>query len=193
MMKTLIHLQAIDLHSIVGLLSPDDCAALIAIGQQDMERATVTDADNLDALPHADRVCQMAWPHREEHPLLQRISEGIARITGISQDCQEPLQVLRYGVGGEYKPHFDAFETCSEETGNRQATLILYLNHVEAGGGTAFPKLGLQVAPITGGGVFFRNLDARGQRLPLSLHAGSPVLKGEKWIATTWIRERPYL
>jgi prolyl 4-hydroxylase len=25
-----------------------------------------------------------------------------------------------------------------------------------------------------------------------SLHAGLPVIRGEKWIATKWLRERPY-
>jgi prolyl 4-hydroxylase len=26
----------------------------------------------------------------------------------------------------------------------------------------------------------------------LTLHGGTPVAEGEKWIATRWMRERPY-
>ena len=57
---------------------------------------------------------------------------------------------------------------------------------------TEFPELGIRVFPLPGSGVLFGNLTPEGQRHPLSLHAGLPVLQGEKWIATQWIRQRAY-
>ncbi|PKY10457.1 hypothetical protein B1757_10210 [Acidithiobacillus marinus] len=196
MAQKLFHCDRIDLTCWAGLLSPPDCAALIQIGRAHLQDATVTDEDSGEAVSHPQRVSQMAWPKREQYPLLQRMAAGIAQLTGVSLDCQEPLQILRYLPGGEYRPHFDAFATDSPALrcgGNRQWTLIFYLNPVEGGGETCFPELGLTVVPLPGSGIVFRNLNAAGVREPLALHAGNPVTQGEKWIATQWIRERAYV
>jgi hypothetical protein len=40
--------------------------------------------------------------------------------------------------------------------------------------------------------VVFDNLFADGRPDPDSLHAGTPVERGEKWLATLWIRQRRY-
>ncbi len=194
-MRLLLQEQRIGLQYWSGLLSAADCQALIALGRTLLRPATVTDEHLGVETSHPERLSEMAWPKREEHPLLGRIANGIAQLTGIPSTCQEPLQILHYRPGGEYKPHFDAFAADAStlsQGGNRQLTLILYLNEVEAGGETAFPELGLRFAPIAGGGVLFRNLNDQNQRHPLSLHAGLPVQRGEKWIATQWIRERTY-
>ena len=191
----LMHVDAIALTAWAGLLSPGECQELIGIGRQLLQPAMVTDERTGAEVSHHQRISEMAWPRREDFPLLGKIADGIARLTGVPVACQEPLQILHYRPGGEYQPHFDAFASDSPALahgGNRQLTLILYLNTVEAGGETAFPELGLRVFPIVGGGVQFRNLDDQGLRHPLSLHAGLPVVQGEKWIATQWIRQSPY-
>jgi len=64
----------------------------------------------------------------------------------------------------------------------------MYLNTPEAGGGTAFPQVGLTVTALRGSAVYF----AYDTGDEASLHAGLPVEKGEKWIATKWLRERPF-
>ena len=196
MPQRLLQVDRIGLSAWAGLLTPENCQNLIAIGQSLLRPATVTDEQTGREVAHGERVSEMAWPKRDDYPILQSLAEGIAQLTGIPIDCQEPLQILHYRPGGEYKPHYDAFATDAptlRQGGNRQMTLILYLNAVEEGGETAFPELGLQVSPIPGGGVFFRNLNEEGQRHPLSLHAGLPVRKGEKWIATQWIRQEAYV
>ena len=45
------------------------------------------------------------------------------------------LQVLRYGNGQQYKPHFDSLDNDSPRT----ATVLVYLSDVEEGGETTFP------------------------------------------------------
>ena len=76
--------------------------------------------------------------------------------------------------------------------GQRIATLIMYLNDVESGGSTIFPDIGLDVLPHKGNAVFFAYSSERGELDNRTLHGGSPVSGGEKWIATKWIRVAPY-
>jgi prolyl 4-hydroxylase len=69
-------------------------------------------------------------------------------------------------------------------------TVVMYLNTPEQGGGTTFPELGLEVAPIKGNALFF-SYD-RPHPSTRTLHGGAPVLAGEKWVATKWMRERQF-
>ncbi len=196
MAQRLLEVEAIGLEFWAGLLSPEYCQNLIAIGQEWLQPALVTDERSGAEISHPERISEMAWPKRDDYPLLQSLAEGIAQLTGVPVACQEPLQILHYRPGGEYRPHFDAFAADAptlRQGGNRSLTLILYLNTVEAGGETAFPELGVRISPLLGGGVLFRNLDDGGNRHPRSLHAGLPVLRGGKWIATTWIRQEAYV
>ena len=116
---------------------------------------------------------------------------------GVPLAHAERLTVLRYLPGEQYRPHRDYLPPGSPETdrpdaGNRLRTICVYLNGVEAGGATAFPHAGLEIAPKAGRAVVFDNLHADGRPDPDSLHAGLPVEAGEKWLATLWIRQRPY-
>jgi prolyl 4-hydroxylase len=114
-------------------------------------------------------------------------------------DNGEGFQILHYGVGGEYTPHFDYFPpeqpgsaTHISRGGQRVSTLVMYLNDVEEGGETTFPDVGLSVSPRAGSAVYFRYFNGAGQIDPLTLHAGAPVLAGEKWIMTKWMRQFRY-
>ncbi|MDA3877963.1 MAG: hypothetical protein PF483_12840 [Halothiobacillus sp.] len=104
MARLLIREQRIGLSLWADLFSVEECQALIGIGQHLLAPATVTTEENSQETPHPDRVSDMAEPKQEEHPLLQHLAEGIERFTGISKACQEPLLILHYLPGGEYKP-----------------------------------------------------------------------------------------
>ncbi|KAH8038147.1 hypothetical protein HPB51_023954 [Rhipicephalus microplus] len=90
-------------------------------------------------------------------------------------------------------------------SGNRVATMLLYLTDVALGGATAFTHLKLAVKPRRGSALFWYDLAPYSgndgpihfsfwhQRKTLEVltnHVGCPVLWGTKWIATKWIRER---
>ncbi len=183
-----------------NMLSAAECEALIALAEPRLARSTVVDEQLGDARPHADRTSAGGWFQRGEDPLIQRIEARLAEVLNWPLDHGEGLQVLRYGVGGEYRAHFDYFNPTHPGSqqhlrtgGQRVGTCILYLGEVAAGGGTRFPSLGFEVRPTQGAALYFASVDAQGVEDAATLHAGVPVIEGVKYIATKWLRERPYL
>ncbi|MDE2092074.1 MAG: SEL1-like repeat protein [Gammaproteobacteria bacterium] len=123
----------------------------------------------------------------------------LASAAGTTCSHAEPMSILRYLPGEEYKPHYDYFAlneqgvpVVRDKNGQRISTVFAYLNDVEEGGETVFPRLATTVAPAKGKAVRFGNCDPGGQPNPDTLHAGLPVIRGEKWLATLWFRERPF-
>ena len=117
------------------------------------------------------------------------INHRIAAMVGIAANQGEPLQVLRYAPGQQYRLHSDALPGTANQ---RIATAIIYLNDGFVGGETAFPDLGIRVVPHSGDMLVFDNVLPDGRPDPRMRHAGLPVTQGVKWIATRWIRARPY-
>lgn len=126
-----------------------------------------------------------------------RLAARLAALAGCELARAEPLAVLHYLPGQEYKPHHDGLGAAAlardplRKAGERAATVLAWLMEPEAGGATVFPQLGLRAKPITGDALVFFNLDPSGRPSPLALHAGEPVAAGEKWLASLWLRERP--
>lgn len=182
-----------------NVLTHEECDALIADAQPKLKRAGVVDSEHGGTKIDERRSSELTVVKRGATPLVSRIDERITRITGVALAQGEPLQVMRYGVGAEYQPHFDYFNLDRPgqaahlaNGGQRISSLVIYLNDVEAGGETIFPRSGLSVAPRKGSAVYFAYTDAQSRTDPLSFHAGMPVVRGEKWIATRWMREREF-
>jgi prolyl 4-hydroxylase len=89
-------------------------------------------------------------------------------------------------------PDLPGLNKYMEVGGQRLGTFVLYLSRVEAGGGTSFPAIGLEVMPKKGGAVFFLNTDPQHVPDQLTLHAGSPVVRGVKFVANKWLRQREF-
>lgn len=182
-----------------NVLTAAECDALIAEAQPRLRRAGVVDSERGGSTIDERRTSELAVVQRGVTPLVARIDARITAITGVALAQGEPLQVMRYGVGAEYQPHYDYFDlgrpgqaTALRNGGQRIASLVIYLNDVERGGETTFPRSGLAVAPRKGSAVFFAYTDAQSRTDPMSFHAGAPVTRGEKWIATRWMRERDF-
>lgn len=181
-----------------GLLSDEECDALVAESRPKLERSRTVNRASGETELNAARTSEGTYFHHNESPLLSRINARISALLRWPLEHGEPLQILHYGVGAEYQPHYDYFDPHDSGTprllahgGQRVATLITYLNSPAAGGATVFPDIGLEVAPIKGNAVFF-SYD-RPAPETLTLHGGTPVASGEKWIATRWVREHAYL
>ncbi|HVJ39294.1 MAG TPA: 2OG-Fe(II) oxygenase [Stenotrophomonas sp.] len=174
-----------------NVLSAAECEALIEAARPQLERALVIDPRTGAQRPDPARSSDRAAIGTGTFPALVNIQARLAWLMGCDPRHAETLQVLRYGVGGEYQPHTDDFANPDAEGGQRLGTLVIYLRDVALGGTTAFPELGLQVAPSRGMGVYFAYGDAHGRIDSRLLHAGMPLLSGEKWVATQWVRDRP--
>ena len=177
-----------------GFLSDDECDGLIALSQPRLLRSETVDTATGGSEVNAARTSDGMFFERGEAPLIQRIEERIAALLNWPLDHGEGLQVLRYRPGTEYRPHHDYFDpnlpgtpTILQRGGQRVATLLMYLNTPECGGATVFPDAGLEVMPIRGQAVFFSY--ERPHPVTRTLHGGAPVLRGEKWVATKWLRE----
>ena len=182
-----------------NVLTHEECDALVADAQPRLKRAGVVDSERGNTTIDDRRTSELTSIKRGASPLVSRIDARITRITGVPLAQGEPLQVMRYGVGAEYQPHYDYFNlerpgqaAHLRNGGQRIASLVIYLNDVEAGGETTFPRCGLSVAPRKGSAVYFAYTDAQSRIDPMSFHAGAPVVRGEKWIATRWMREREF-
>lgn len=125
----------------------------------------------------------------QEDLVVSAINRRIAAASGMPAENGEPLLILRYKPGGEFRAHSDALGGVDNQ---RIATMLLYLNSTYEGGETEFPKLGLRIKGRLGDALFFANVDSQGRPEPAALHAGRPVTRGEKWLATRWIRARGY-
>ena len=180
-----------------NLLSTDECDALIAAAAPRMARSLTVTTPTGGEEVNDDRTSEGMFFQRGESALIQRIEERIARLLNWPLENGEGLQVLHYRPGAEYKPHYDYFDPAEPGTatlvkrgGQRVGTLVIYLNTPEKGGGTTFPDVGVEVAPQRGNAVFF-SYD-RPHPSTRSLHGGAPVIEGDKWIATKWLREREF-
>ena len=143
---------------------------------------------------NAARTSEGMFFERGANPLVRRIEERIAALLNWPLENGEGLQVLHYQPGAEYKPHHDYFDpahagtpTILKRGGQRVGSLVMYLNTPEYGGATTFPDVHLEVAPIKGNAVFFSY--NRPHPITRTLHGGAPVVAGEKWVATKWLRE----
>ncbi|MDC8784865.1 2OG-Fe(II) oxygenase [Roseateles koreensis] len=182
-----------------NMLSADECLALMALAESRLSRSTVVDEQQGEARQDEARSSAGAWFQRGETPLIARIEARLAELLHWPVDHGEGLQVLRYAIGGEYRAHYDYFnpdlpgsQRHLQTGGQRVGTCLLYLDEVTAGGGTRFPKIGFEVRPSRGAALYFADVTAAGLEDADTLHAGLPVVEGIKYIATKWLRQRPY-
>lgn len=185
-----------DPHIVVlgSLLSHAECDEIIALARPRLARSeTVQTATGATEVNDA-RTSEGMFFERAENAVCKRLEMRIATLLNWPIENGEGLQVLRYGPGAEYKPHYDYFDpeqlgtpSILKRGGQRVGSLVCYLNTPTLGGETVFPDVSLLVAPLKGNAVFF-SYD-RPHPLTRSLHGGMPVIEGEKWVATKWLRE----
>lgn len=177
--------------------SSEEIAALRAAAWEKLQPAQVS--GDKEGYVSPGRSGSNCWiPHAHDALTLQ-LADKVSKLVKIPLNHAENFQVVYYGVDQEYKAHYDAWDTdsergirCMEKGGQRLITTLIYLNHVDAGGATGFPKLDIDVYPLPGNLLLFHNCYKGTISKHIdSLHGGLPVTQGEKWAANLWFRERP--
>lgn len=176
---------------VLQLFSPEECRYIQLLANPWLEPAMIYSAGG-GAMrdPHRDSDNMVVTPMTEDL-VVQAINRCIADASGTGYGWGEPLHVLRYRPGQQYRPHHDAHAFGPVEK-RRIATALLYLNDDYEGGETWFPELKIKVRGGTGDLLIFHNLDADKMPDPRMTHAGLPIKSGEKWLATRWIRVSDY-
>lgn len=182
-----------------GLLSEQECDELIRLSRVKLQRSTIVDPQSGHERFIDARSSHGTFFAINETAFIAGIDGRISELLRWPVENGEGLQILNYRVGGEYKTHFDFFPPGDPGSsahlakgGQRVSSLVIYLNDVQQGGETIFPEIHLSVVPRKGSAVYFEYCNERGQVDARTLHGGKPVLAGEKWIATKWMRQRPY-
>jgi prolyl 4-hydroxylase len=170
-----------------SVLDDEECEALIQLSKDLLQRSKIGSTKEVSDI----RTSSGAFLTDVKNNILTRVEKRVSAIMGIPIEHGEGLHILNYRPGQEYKEHLDYFAPTSKAAkNNRISTLVLYLNDVEEGGTTFFPKLNLTVCPQKGMAVYFEYFYNDPILNELTLHAGAPVVKGEKWIATQWMRRQ---
>lgn len=182
-----------------GFMTDKECDALIDAARPRMERSSVIQPMTGSGVVDDVRTSTGMFFQVGESALVSAIEARISRLVHWPVQNGEGVQVLNYQVGAEYKPHQDYFDPTDPGTpkqlgmaGQRVGTVVMYLNTPRRGGGTVFPDAGgLEVRAKKGRAVLFSYDQPNAQKRVL--HGGMPVLEGEKWAATKWLRQMPVI
>jgi prolyl 4-hydroxylase len=166
----------------------EECDFLVTIAEPTYEESKVigTEGDVRTLLRTSDG-STMHW--LIEDPVTHALNRRLAALTCTNVNQGEPLHILRYRPGQEYRPHVDWLL----DDNPRVLTALVYLNEDYTGGETEFVKTGLKVRGRKGDVLVFRSQGPDGGLDPLSEHAGLPVTSGTKYLASRWIRARRHV
>jgi prolyl 4-hydroxylase len=175
-----------------GLFSAAECKYLAVLGTPWLEKASILDLAGQGRMDDKIRDAQScSIPNLAEDLVVQAINRCIAKATGTQPGWGEPLNILKYAPGQQYKPHHDG--TGSDNVSVREVTALIWLNDQFEGGETDFPKINVRVRGSVGDMLVFRNVRDNGEFDERMIHAGLPVTQGIKWMASRWIRSEDYL
>jgi prolyl 4-hydroxylase len=166
-------------------LTTRECGYLASIAQPFFARAVIRDLETGDERPDPVRTSDTATLHWVlEDPVVHAINRRIAAVTQTSTSQGEPMQIFRYAPGQEFRRHVDAD---LRRANVRVMTFLIYLNDDYEGGETLFTRTGMFVRGGTGDAVMFRNTLPSGELDERAEHAGLPVKRGQKLLASRWI------
>jgi len=176
-----------------SFLSSAECDYLASVAEPMMRPSVIVDPHSGRQVANPIRTSHgAAFPFVDENPAINAINRRIAAASGSDVRCGEPLQVLRYAPGQEYRLHSDALPGCPPAQ-QRVTTFLIWLNDDYLGGETEFPQVRLKLRGRKGDGLLFRNAAPDGAPDMRAAHAGLPVTAGVKMLASRWIRATPLI
>lgn len=177
--------------TIDNFLTTDECSKIIEISKDHMIRAQIGTGSN--ASVSQIRTGSSYFLKYLDDPDIFQIFKKISLLLNKPGRNFDPFfQVIHYNPGEEYKAHVDPSpeRNNKESIRHRKMTCLFYLNDVEEGGETEFPKLNIKVKPKMGRMIYFENYNKEGKINYDSLHRSIPVKKGEKWAFNLWYHQK---
>lgn len=185
--------QGLEIWGVTGFLDEAECRRLMTI-VDDVAVPSPT-YDN----SHDGSRTSFSGDVDPHDPFIRMLQRRIDDLLGIDPRLGETIQGQRYAVGQHFGHHFDHFDPDhplwqreQRRGGQRSWTAMAYLNAVEEGGATEFPRAQLSLPPQPGVLVVWNNMNPDGTPNANSLHAGTPVIRGTKYVLTKWYRARPW-
>lgn len=175
-----------------GFFSTEECDRLMAITDAVAKPSRAFDAEY--ASGYRTSYSGDVDPY---DPFIVKLQRRLDDLLGLDPAYGETIQTQRYLPGQQFQAHTDWFpggtqywELEKDRGGQRSITAMAFLNPVEEGGHTEFPRLGISIEPQPGALLIWNNADPEGVPNPWTIHAGRPVVKGVKYVITKWYRAR---
>lgn len=176
-----------------NFITKKEANEIIKLSRPHMKNATIRGYETVKGV----RDSKTAWLNKRSDPIIKKMFLKASNITNKDMDDMENLQVIHYKPSQFFKTHYDQshnnkkwnLHELEKHGGPRLYTILIYLNDTYEGGETSFPKLNKSFKLKTGDAILFHNLDNRQLQVhENALHEGKPIKKGEKWLATIWVR-----
>lgn len=187
--------EAAQVYTYPDFFSDADCAMLIGLIDSNARPSTL-----LAATEDPDYRTSHSSDLYRWSPDVLAIDNRIADLLGIPVENAETMQGQRYAENQQFRAHCDYFhedsiywEKMLETGGQRTWTAMAYLNDVEEGGATWFPRAGIRFKPRRGLLVMWNNMLPDGSPNYDTLHEGTRVVEGTKYIITKWFREAAWI
>jgi len=169
-----------------------------------------TRSPTVDGIHHG-RTSTTLFLQKAQDPIIANIEHRVAVLCNVSHDQIEPLQVVRYEKGQQYRPHYDYFVNPNRDVKQRRTTIFVYLtskndgctsniimdgtnfDHPLVSGYTVFPIIGKNIKPVAGMAVMWENVNPYTNQVDQrTLHGGSAIQEHDfvKLAVNIWIREK---
>jgi uncharacterized protein len=196
--KWRLHSDFIEAYYVPDVLNKEECKRIIGAADTCMAQDFTVGKGGFRVWSEHRTSASSKMPLVDSDFCMEReIDARLAAIIGWDPAASEPMRLLRYEPGQQFKLHADYFPDVKNEWtepgGQRVWTALLYLNDMEQDqqGETNFPDAGIQVSPRAGSVLLFRNLLDDGQCNYFARHEGRPPAFGVKFCLTKFFRQEP--
>lgn len=177
-------------------VTPEEAKHLMKIADDIKKPSTIDSDGDPYKLVENVRSSESAHLGKARDDIVKEIEDRACEYVNLETGFLEPMQVVVYEKGQKFNPHYDFFSPDTPDLvyrGNRNKTILVYLNEVkeENGGATVFPKIGLKIQPKAYSAVYFENMNENGIDYN-TLHAGEELKTDEykKYAINIWFREK---
>lgn len=185
-----------EIYAVDNFFNIDDCKTVIKSCKNNFMRSQVlTDDGKATREARTSSTCKLSLCDPQTS---KETEDKIYKfLLGHASPEDEHIQIQKYKIGQFYREHYDWIPPWRRKYNNLQIidsqrswTIMVYLNDVEKGGETTFRYLNHSFRPKAGMAVIWNNLNRDGKPNQFTLHEAKPVLSGNKWILTKWLRHK---